>query len=77
MCETVPQNQEQDEDLVYYCKSCHSLSIKIDEVLADDFWDGSYCAKCNSCDIGTCTIDEWLEEEERRRKKREQIEWNK
>jgi len=68
---------ELPEDFVYYCKSCHSLCVKIDESLAGPGWDGSWCGKCHSTDIGVCHIDEWLEEEERRRKKREEIEWNK
>lgn len=70
-------NPEYDNEPVYYCRSCHSLNIRIDETLADEDWDGSYCAKCHSCDIGMCSIDEWVEEEERRRKKREEIEWSK
>jgi len=67
-----------DEDnLVYYCRSCHSLCILVDEIFAGEDWDGSYCGKCHSTDIGQCTMEEWLAEEERRRKKREEIEWNK
>lgn len=72
----IPKN-EYDDEPVYYCRSCHSLNIKIDEVLADGFWDGSYCANCNSCDIGTCSMDEWLEEEERRKESRRKVEWSK
>lgn len=68
---------ELDEDLVYYCKTCHSLCVISDETFASGFWDGSYCGKCFSTDIGTCTIEEWLEEEERRRKTKERIEWSK
>lgn len=68
---------ETDDNLVYYCRSCHSLKIMVDEMLADDGWDGSYCAVCRSTDIGICDIDEWLAEEERRKKKREEIEWYK
>ena len=68
---------ELDEELVYYCRSCHSLCIVVDDTLASEGWDGSYCGKCHSTDIGTCTMDEWLAEEERRRKKREEIEWSK
>lgn len=71
------QRREYDEEPVYYCRSCHSLKILVDETLANDDWDGSYCAVCHSADIDTCTIDEWLEEEEKRRKKREELEWRK
>ena len=69
--------QELDEGLVYYCRSCHSLCIVFDDSLAFEGWDGSYCGKCRSTNIGICTMDEWLAEEERRRKKREEIEWSK
>ena len=69
--------QEIDDDLVYYCRSCHSLKIMIDEDLADELWDGSYCGDCQSTDIGTCTMEEWLAVEEEWRKKREEIEWTK
>lgn len=62
---------------VYYCRSCHSLAIIVDETLAVEGWDGSYCAKCHSTDIAACSMDEWLAEEERRKKKREEIEWSK
>ncbi len=68
---------EESDNLVYYCKSCHSLCILVDNTLADEHWDGSYCGKCHSTDIGICDIEDWLEEEERRRKKREEIEWSK
>lgn len=68
---------ELDEGLVYYCRSCHSLCIVVDDTLAFEGWDGSYCGKCHSTHVGICTMDEWLAEEERRRKKREEIEWSK
>ena len=68
---------ELPEDHVYYCRSCHSLCVIMDESLACDGWDGSYCGKCHSTDIDICHIDDWLAEEERRKKKREEIEWNK
>ena len=71
------QNPEEDDNLVYYCRSCHSLCILVDDNLAGEGWDGSYCGKCHSTDIGVCDINDWLAEEERRRKKREEIEWNK
>lgn len=72
----IGQIPEDDDNLVYYCRSCHSLCILVDETLAGDGWDGSYCGKCHSTDIGICDINDWLAEEERRRKKREEIEWN-
>lgn len=77
----MPNNQLPDtacgDDKVFYCNSCHSLCIITDELFAGDDWDGSYCAKCGSTDIETCTIDEWLAEEQRRRDKRREIEWSK
>lgn len=65
-----------EEDVVFYCGKCHSLHILVDDTMADDEWDGSYCARCNSTDVRECTMEEWLAEEEKRRKKREEIEWN-
>lgn len=71
------QSPESDNTPVYYCKTCHSLCVVMDESLANEHWDGSYCGKCYSADIGVCSFDEWYAEEERRRKKLEEIEWNK
>lgn len=71
------QRQEYDDEPVFYCRSCHSLKIIVDDSLASDDWDGSYCADCHSADICECTIEQWLAEEERRRKKREELEWRK
>ena len=68
---------EEYNEEVFFCKSCHSLKIILDENMAGDDWDGSYCGKCHSTNIGVCTIGEWLEEEARRKKVREAIEWNK
>ena len=67
----------EDNDLVYYCKSCHSLCIITDSSLESEDWDGSYCGKCMSTDVGLCTMDEWLAEEDRRRKIALDIEWRK
>ena len=67
---------EQEEN-VYYCRSCHSLCIVTDELLASDEWDGSYCAKCGSTDVAVTTMTEWLAEEQRRKDKRREIEWSK
>lgn len=62
---------------VHYCKSCHSLYVLVDEGLATADWDGSYCGKCYSANIGVCQFGDWLAEEERREAKRREIEWNK
>lgn len=61
---------EEQEEPVYYCKNCHSLYILMDKDLAFGDWDGSYCGKCSSANIGICTMDEWLEEEEKRERQR-------
>lgn len=53
------------------------MAIINEESLADEDWDGSYCAVCNSTDIGVCKIGDWLAEEERRAKKRKELEWRK
>ena len=68
---------EDYQEPVFYCRSCHSLCVVVDETLVSDTWDGSYCGKCYSTDIGVCTMGEWLEEEERRKRKRKEIEWSK
>lgn len=68
---------EEYNERVFYCKSCHSLYILVDEHMKDEEWDGSYCGKCYSANIGTCTFGEWLAEEERRKAKRLEIEWSK
>ena len=69
--------KDYEDEPVFYCRSCHSLHILVDPSLANDDWDGSYCAVCHSADIGECMMDEWMEEEERRKKKRREIEWTK
>ena len=66
-----------DPDKVYYCRSCHSLCVLVDDILADDNWDGSYCGKCHSTNIGVCTLEEWLAEEQRRKDKQKEIDWQK
>jgi len=68
---------ELPEDYVYYCRSCHSLCVIMDDTLCVPGWDGSYCGKCHSTDIGICSFDEWEAEEKRREKKRKEIEWSK
>ena len=68
---------EEYNEKVYYCRSCHSLHILVDDSLADGDWDGSYCAKCGSTQIGQCAMGEWLDEEDRRKATRKEIEWNK
>ena len=68
---------EEYNEPVYYCKSCHSLHIVVDETLATADWDGSYCGKCLSTHVGVEPFGKWLAEEERRKAKRREIEWNK
>ena len=74
---SIQLTREEYDVPVYYCKSCHSLHVLVDESMADQDWDGSYCGKCYSSNIGVCKMGEWLEEEERREKKRKELEWNK
>ena len=68
---------EERNEPVWYCRSCHSLCIVVDDTLAGEDWDGAYCGKCHSTDIGVCTMEEWLYEEERRKRKRRELEWSK
>ena len=72
-----PTRKDEDNEPVFYCRGCHSLNILINQALASDEWDGCYCGKCGSTDIGQGTIDEWLKEEAKRKEKRRQIEWSK
>ena len=74
MAEVVQRN-EYDDEPVFYCRSCHSLNIVVDDSLSDKDWDGAYCADCHSCDIGTCDIEEWIAEDERMRRQKEEREW--
>ena len=67
----------EEEEKVFYCASCHSLCIVVDESMADDDWDGSYCGKCGNTHVESCTMSEWLAEEQRRKDKRREIEWSK
>ena len=69
--------EEEFNEPVCYCHSCHSLYILVDDTLADSDWDGSYCGRCFSSDIRECKLGEWMQEEERRAETRRQIEWNK
>jgi len=62
---------------VYYCKTCHSLAVLVDDESTDEDWDGSYCGNCGSTDIDVCKIGDWMKEEERRERKRKEIEWSK
>jgi len=68
---------EERNEPVYYCRSCHSLLVLVDETLKSEGWDGSYCGDCNSTDISVCTFGEWFDEEERRKRKRRELEWKK
>ena len=69
--------EEEYNEEVYFCRSCHSLLVLVDESLANEFWDGSYCGKCESTDIAVGKFGDWLREEERRKEKRREIEWSK
>ena len=69
-------SEEEYNEPWYYCEACHSAFVKVDETLADEDWDGSFCGKCFSPHIVVCKFGEWLEEEERREEKRIQREWN-
>ena len=68
---------EEYNEEVFFCQNCHSLAVIVDEVLADKDWDGTFCGKCFSTNIGRCKFGEWLEEEERREAKKREIEWSK
>lgn len=70
-------SEEEYLEPVYYCRSCHSLCVVVDEDLADEDWDGSRCGRCNSTDIDVCSFGDWLKEEEKRIATRQEIEWNK
>ena len=61
---------------VYYCRSCHSLHILVDDSMTNEDWDGAYCAKCGSVDVGECPFGKWLEEEERREERQRRKEWS-
>lgn len=58
--------QEEYNEPVVYCRDCHSLYIITDEDLADEYWDGCYCGRCNSTNIGECAFGQWLDEENER-----------
>lgn len=64
-------------EMIYYCRSCHSLYILKDATLADKHWDGTYCGKCGSSHIGECMFGKWLEKEEEMEERKKQREWNK
>ena len=58
--------EQYEDEPVYYCKNCHSLYVIMEPELAFGTWDGSYCGKCSSANIGLCSMEEWLEEEKKR-----------
>lgn len=60
---------------VYYCRDCHSLHI-LDAGTANEDWDGCYCGKCGSTDIGQCAFGEWLEAEEEKKRREVGLEWS-
>lgn len=66
---------DERDETVFYCRACHSLHVLVDEGLADGDWDGSYCGKCGSADIGECTLGEWLSVEAERMARAEEREW--
>ena len=61
---------------VYYCRDCHSLKVIINESLANDEWDGSYCGDCGSANIGECCFGEWLGVEHANAERAGAREWN-
>jgi hypothetical protein len=66
---------EEYDELVFYCKDCHSLCILVDESLHFDDFDGSYCGVCGSANIDECKMGDWMAEEERRERKRKELAW--
>lgn len=68
--------QEEYDEPIFYCKACHSCFIKIDDNLADEDWDGSFCGKCMSTDIAECKFGKWLEEEEAEAERKRIREWS-
>ena len=51
-------NSQYNDEPVYYCKNCLSLSIEIIGAPEDD---DSVCTKCNRTDIGKTDIVTWRE----------------
>lgn len=45
--------EDPEDNMVYYCKDCLSLSIKTTEL------DIDFCGDCGSTDIGHCPFEEW------------------
>ena len=68
---------EEYNETVFYCADCHSLCVMVNEALADEDWDGSYCGVCGSLNIKEERFGDWLREDERRKRKRREIEWSK
>lgn len=44
-----------NEDPVYYCKRCLSLSIREMPMMPEQ----DYCEECGNVDVGTTDIEEW------------------
>lgn len=51
------ETESYDEEPVYYCKRCLSLSIKSLPAMGDV----DYCTECGNAETGITTIDKWLE----------------
>lgn len=49
-----PHNKDFDEEPVFYCTECYSLSIKHEDAINMDC-----CAECGCSDIAQTTIEEW------------------
>ena len=49
------QKESYDDDPVYYCKRCLSLSIRTMPYLPDQ----DYCGDCGATDIGITDIETW------------------
>ena len=51
----IQQNNNYNEEPVFYCKHCLSLRIRDIPVMTDS----DYCDSCGATDIGECSIEEW------------------
>lgn len=67
---------EEYREPVSYCRDCHSLRVIVNESLANDEWDGTYCGACGSANIGECGFGEWLAAEEAADERARAREWS-